>query len=204
MTSNGSNNISTSPAYRIVSISVLTAVTAVFTLLIRIPIAPTRGYINLGDVAIFFTAFTFGPITAMISGGLGTAIADLLSGYAQWAPISLVIHGLQGLAAGLIVRKHLIKFQRIQFQQNSDNAAEFDEYREKGVRKMLINLTAGLVGTIIMVGLYFLSGAALYGIGPAAIEVPGNIIQCTVGFIGGYMLTRAVVKAYPPVSDLFL
>jgi len=199
MTSNGSKNISTSPAYRIVSVSVLTAVTAVFTLLIRIPIAPTRGYINLGDVAIFFTAFTFGPITALISGGLGTAIADLLSGYAQWAPISLVIHGLQGLAAGLIVRKHLI-----QFQKNAANAAEFDEYREKSGRKMVVSLTAGLVGTIIMVGLYFLSGAALYGIGPAAFEVPGNIIQCAVGFIGGYMLTRAVVRAYPPVSDLFL
>lgn len=199
MTSNGSKNISTSPAYRIVSVSVLTAVTAVFTLLIRIPIAPTRGYINLGDVAIFFTAFTFGPITALISGGLGTAIADLLSGYAQWAPISLVIHGLQGLAAGLIVRKHLI-----QFQKNTANAAEFDEYREKSGRKMVVSLTAGLVGTIIMVGLYFLSGAALYGIGPAAFEVPGNIIQCAVGFIGGYMLTRAVVRAYPPVSDLFL
>ncbi len=194
-----SKNISTSPAYRIVSISVLTAVTAVFTLLIRIPIAPTRGYINLGDVAIFFTAFTFGPITALISGGLGTAIADLLSGYAQWAPISLVIHGLQGLAAGLIVRKHIIKFR-----QNADNTAESDEHREKGGRKILISLAAGLVGTIIMVGLYFLSGAALYGIGPAAFEIPGNIVQCVVGFVGGYMLTRAVVKAYPPVRDLFL
>jgi uncharacterized membrane protein len=202
MTSNGSKNISTSPAYRIVSVSVMTAVTAVFTFLIKIPITPTRGYINLGDVAIFFTAFTFGPIIALISGGLGTAIADLLSVYAQWAPISLVIHGLQGLAAGLIVRKHLIQFRKN--AANAANAAEFDEYREKSGRKMVVSLIAGLVGTIIMVGLYFLSGAALYGIGPAAFEIPGNIIQCAVGFIGGYMLTRAVVRAYPPVSDLFL
>ncbi len=188
-----------SPAYRIVSISILTAVTAVFTLLVRIPVAPTRGYINLGDVAIFFTAFTFGPVTALVSGGLGTAIADLLSGYAQWAPISLIIHGVQGFLAGLIVRTYLIKVNR----DRSGSEAEVTFIQQRRRTFAIIGL-AGIVGTVVMAGLYFLAGASMYGFGPALVEVPGNIIQCVVGFTGGFLLNKTVVKAYPPVRDLFL
>ena len=44
------------PAFRIASIAIMIAVTAIFTTIIRIPTAPTRGYLNFGDVAIFFTA----------------------------------------------------------------------------------------------------------------------------------------------------
>jgi len=76
---NKASALTVSPAYRIMSISVLITVTAVFTLLIRVrvPKVPTRGYINLSDVAIYFTAFTFGS-TALIAGGLGTAIGRLV------------------------------------------------------------------------------------------------------------------------------
>ena len=192
------SGITVSPAYRIVSISILTAVTAVFTLLIRIPIAPTRGYINLGDVAIYFTAFTFGPITAVITAGLGTAIADLLAGYAQWAPISLFIHGLQGFFVGMIVRKSIVRLQ-----QRLDADKTEDEKGKKYRISFPVILLAGLVGLVIMVGLYFLAGAALVGFGAAAVEVPGNIIQCIVGTAGGLLLMKPVMKAYPPIRDMF-
>ncbi|NQT60923.1 MAG: ECF transporter S component [Bacteroidetes bacterium] len=193
------SGISVSPAYRIVSISILTAVTAVFTLLIRIPIAPTRGYINLGDVAIYFTAFTFGPVTAVITAGLGTAIADLLSGYAQWAPISLFIHRLQGFFAGLIVRRSIIRMQ-----QRIENDEAENESGNKYRISIPVILLAGFIGLIIMVSFYFLAGAALVGFGAAAVEIPGNIIQCVVGTVGGFLLTKTVIKAYPPVRDMFL
>ena len=50
----------------------------------------------------------FGPWVGAIAGGLGTGVADLLGGYAQWAPLSFLIHGLQALLAGLIARqRHL-------------------------------------------------------------------------------------------------
>lgn len=186
------SSITVSPSYRIVSMSLLTAVTAVFTLIVRVPIAPTRGYINLGDVAIFFTAFTFGPVTALVSGGLGTALADLLAGYAQWAPITLVIHGLQGLIAGIIVKYGF--FQPVQNGRIEERAGRF----------MLMIIAAGIAGTVIMVGLYFLAGAVMYGAGAAAVEIVGNLIQCIVGIAGGYLLNRAVTKAYPPVQNLFL
>jgi uncharacterized membrane protein len=43
----------------------------------------------------------------MVAGGLGTAFADVALGYAQWAFFSFIVHGLQGAALGLIIRKRL-------------------------------------------------------------------------------------------------
>ena len=91
-------------ALRISLLAVTTALVAVFTMLVRVP-TPTGGYINLCDVAITFIAYTFGPITGFIAGGLGTALADALGGYMQYAPISFVVHGLEALLVALIVRK---------------------------------------------------------------------------------------------------
>ena len=90
-------------ALKVAVVAVLTAVVVVFTLVVRIPTA--KGYLNLCDVAIVFIAFTFGPWSAFIAAGLGTAIADLISGYAQWAPISFVVHGIEGFLVALIVRQ---------------------------------------------------------------------------------------------------
>ena len=175
----------TSPAFRVSSVAILTAITAVFTLVVRIPIAPTRGYINLGDVAIYFTAFTLGPVTAMIAGGLGTGLADILGGYPQWSIISFFIHGIQGFAVGAVMRGAI----GLASEQTS-------------LSRLRI-FFAGLLGTSIMVLLYYLAGAAMTGFVPALAEIPGNIIQNVVGVIGGLLLTRAIYRAYPPVRDFY-
>jgi len=50
------------PRARIVAIAaVMIAVTAVFTLLVRIPIPATQGYVNFSDVATYFAAFASAP-----------------------------------------------------------------------------------------------------------------------------------------------
>jgi len=227
--SNPETDQAVSPALRIAMAAVLTAVTVVFTFMVRIPIAPTRGYINLGDVAIYFTAFTFGPITALIAGGVGTALADLLAGYGQWAPISLVIHGAQGLTAGLIIRgavknrrRRTVKAERKQKTQktqktantnteftenNAQNNAESHAEKSEGKTSMSILprygiITAGIVGTIIMAGLYFLAGGMMVGYQAAAVEIFGNIMQNVVGVILGALLSAGIYKAYPPVERL--
>ncbi len=167
-------------AFKIASIVILSAIVTIFTVVVRIPIAPTRGYINLGDVAIFFAAFVFGPVTAFIAGGLGTALADILGGYAQWAPISFVIHGLQGFLVGIIY--------------------SFFVKEESGrVNIFWQALFCFLAGSIVMVSGYFLAGVLMVGPGAALVEVPGNIIQNLAGAVGGLLLSAAVEKAYPPV-----
>ena len=170
-----------SPAFRIASLAILTALTAVFTYMVRVPIARTGGYLNLGDVIIYFTAFTFGPVSALIAGGLGTAITDLISGYSQWAPISLLAHGLQGLVAGLIASI---------------------PWRGKVTTFNPFWLAAAVAGTIVMAGGYLVAQILMLGIGAALFELPWNLLQNLIGVVGAIPLTIAVRQAYPPVTKL--
>ena len=197
MNNENSTGIQHLPAFRIATLAILIAVTTLFTYIIRIPVAPTRGYINFGDVSIFFTAMIFGPITALITGGTGTALADLISGYSQWAPFTFLAHGLQGLAIGLVIKagRHITSGRK-------DAAGPAQSPAQRGgIRKpgLLTLLTAFLAGTVVMAGIYFLTGGLMVGFAAAAVEVPGNILQNLAGVLVGTPLALAVWKAYPPI-----
>lgn len=153
-------------------VALMSALIFVLTVLPHIP-TPIGGYVHLGDVGVAFSALAFGPLPAAIAGGLGTALADISSGYAQFAIISLLVHGLQGLAMGAIVFK----------------------------KQTALTLTlAVLVGALIVVGGYFLGELALYGAASALTEIIPNILQGLVGGIIGAPLYLAVRRAYPPLA----
>lgn len=82
----------------------LAALVLVVTRFSAMPIMNGQGYINLGDVTILFAAALLGPAAA-IPAALGSAMADLWAGYAQYAPATFVIKGLVALVAGLIISK---------------------------------------------------------------------------------------------------
>ena len=92
---------------RLVVIALFAALTAVATMCISIPIPATNGYINIGDTVVFITALFFGPLAGALSGGIGSMLADLLLGYAHWAPFSLLIKAAEGAVCGLIAYKAL-------------------------------------------------------------------------------------------------
>ncbi len=161
---------------RIVVLAATMALTAVLTALVRVPIAPTKGYIHLGDVGVYFAAFAFGPVVGLLAGGIGTAIADVTLGLAHWAPLSLLIHGLQGLLAGEL------------------------GYRA-GARRQ--GLAWGL-GAVAMIGGYFLAEVVLYGMGAALVEVLPNAIQVMVGGLVAIPLTAAIRRTWPPIDGLGL
>lgn len=171
-------------ALRIALMAVLTAVVVVFTLMVRVP-TPIKGYISLCDVVIVFSAYLFGPWVAAIAGGLGTGIADLIGGYAQWAPLSFVIHGLQGLLIAVIARSGL-------------------KTGVPGDAKLMKLIFAGVVGMLVMAGGYYLAGGILYGFEAALVEIPLNLMQSGVGVVLGITVSRSVLKAYPPVRSLAL
>jgi uncharacterized membrane protein len=174
------------PVTKIAIAAILTAVTCIFTSIVKIPVPLTRGYVHPGDVAIYFAAFAFGPITALLAGGIGTALADLLSGgFAHYAPISLVVHGLQGLVAGLIAGRLLRT-----------------ENRNPGLL-LLTLLLAGLAGTAVMCGGYLLAETFMMGFPAALSELLPNIGQNVVGLVFGFALSLAVRKAYPPVRNIY-
>lgn len=162
-------------AIRIAIAAIMIAVTAVFTILVRVPIPATQGYFNFSDVAVYFSAFAFGPVLGLIAGGVGTAIADLIGGFPQWAVLTLLAHGLQGLVAGLLGRG-------------------------KNLPGLIV---AWLAGALVMMAIYFLGeGLILTGWGPALVELPANLLQNVVGALVGIPLFYAVRKAYPPVTRM--
>lgn len=201
------------PAFRIATLAILIAVTALFTYIIRIPVAPTRGYINFGDVSIYFTALIFGPFTAFITGGAGTAIADLISGYSQWAPFTFLAHGLQGLMIGMVARAgrrlsrgpkghgELLRAPKDRGEGATEKTSSASADMSPPPKRpgILTLLLAFLSGTIVMGGIYFLTGGVMVGFAAAATEIPGNILQNLAGVFIGTPLALAVWKAYPPI-----
>lgn len=54
------------------------------------------GYFNIGDVAIMVTAVLLGKNSGFAAGAIGSAIADISSGYYIFAPVTFIIKGLEG------------------------------------------------------------------------------------------------------------
>ena len=82
------------------------------TLFIRVPL-PSRGYFNVGDVAVVFAGLTLGRalgkgvpgfLWAAAVAGLGSATADILSGFAVFAPLTFAAKGLEGGLAAIAAR----------------------------------------------------------------------------------------------------
>lgn len=55
------------------------ALVCVSTMVIQIPIP--LGYMHLGNCCILLVSVYFGNMTGMLAGGIGSCLADLLSGY---------------------------------------------------------------------------------------------------------------------------
>jgi uncharacterized membrane protein len=139
-------------------IGLLTALVTVATMAIKIPITATGGYVNLGDSMIFLAAILFGWRYGMIAGGLGSALADILGGYGQWAIPTLIVKGLMGLIVGKIA------------DQDNDKVLN------------LRNILSLICGILWMTLGYYLTGAVMLKsfIVPLS-EAPFNLIQGSIG-----------------------
>ena len=149
--------------YKTVQAALFAALTCVATMLIQIPVPSTGGYLNLGDAVILLGALLLGPAYGFAAGGLGSMLADLLSGYAQYVPGTLVIKGLCALTAALLWKK----------------------LQPLSLRSPLPVLAVACVSAeLIMVIGYFVYEAFLLGYGLAAIAaVPGNLLQAGAGVL---------------------
>jgi len=137
---------------------IMAALVAVATMLIQVPTPLTRGYINVGDSMVMLVAVLFGPTIGAFAGGFGSAMADLITGYAHWAPFTLVIKGVEGFVIGYLTSKK-------------------DDFTTI--------LLATILGGALMVLGYFFVEVYFYGWGGAIAEVPGNTLQAVTGIIVG-------------------
>jgi uncharacterized membrane protein len=153
--------------------AVMTAVTAALTMVVSIPFPPTRGYFNLGDAMVMLAGLLFGARLGGVAGGVGSAISDILLGYAYFSPLTLFIKGTEGFLTGLIGNR-------------------------KGLRFKISGVVAGAIA--MLVG-YFSVETPLYGVGPALAELVGiNSLQVLSGAIVSLAISQAVLRAYPDIK----
>ena len=150
--------------------ALLAAITCVATFVIKIPSPATNGYFNLGDCFVLLSGWLIGPVYGALAAGLGSALADILSGYVQYAPATFVIKALMAAAAYFVVK-----------------AMSKNPFAGK--------ILGGIAAETIMVLGYFGYEAVILGYGIAAAgSIFSNVMQGIVGIIAGTAVTTAIEK----------
>ena len=140
----------------------LAAVVAVMTAAIKLPVPATGGYVHPGDGAIFLAACLMGPWAA-VPAAVGSALADLLGGYAVYAIPTALIKGALGWIAGRLI---------------ADG-------------RLLRNAMVFVLCELVMTGGYFAFEWMMYGAGAAVGAVVPNLIQGAAGVILGGLMSGA-------------
>ncbi len=161
---------------QLVVASLFAALCCVSTLVIQIP-TPTGGFVNLGDTIILLSACLLSPVYAVLSAGIGSMLADLLAGYAQYALATFVIKALMALAACLV------------FSVTSKISTK------KKWLSPIFTIIAGICAEIIMIASYFVYEAFIlsYGMGAIASVLP-NTMQGAAGIAGGTILCEIISR----------
>ena len=150
---------------KIITASMLATLTFVATVIIKIP-SPLNGYINLGDALILLTGYLLSPTYAFLSAGIGSALADLYSGYFVYLPITFIIKGTMGLVFSLCCSS-------------------------KGALK---NTLFAVICEIIMIVGYYTFEGFLYGFIPSLVNVVPNVVQGLAGIVIGLILIKVFSK----------
>ena len=146
--------------HKLVLAALFAALCTIMTMVIQVP-SPVQGYVNLGDCAVLLAAWVLGPLYGGAAAGVGSMLADLLTGYAHYAPGTFVIKLLMAAAAGLLFRALR---------------------REGRVRLLPAQLVSGALAEALMAAGYFGYACLWLGKGlAAAASVPGNIVQGAFG-----------------------
>jgi len=153
----------------------LTVAVTVITYLIKIPL-PSKGYFNFGDIAVVFSGLFLGWRGGAVAGGIGSALADIVGGFAVFSPLTLLAKGLEGMICG--------------FARGG-----------KGVIFFVFNI----IGVLMMVAVYYFGeySIPIYGgVGAAISELIPNLIQAVGGAIGGIILFRMIDKYISVNKDI--
>lgn len=146
---------------KLTTCAIFAAIICVVTTFVAVP-APAIGNVNLGDIFILCSAWLLGPLGAL-SAGIGACLADLFSGFAIYAPATLIIKALMAL----VCYYSYISFAKI----------------------TRLNFISRLISAILAEGVmvlgYFLYETVIYGFTAALASVPFNLIQGSVCLIIG-------------------
>ena len=156
---------------RTVVSALMAALTCAATMVIKIP-SPLNGYLNLGDCIVLVAGWMLTPTYGFLAAGLGSALADLFSGYVTYAPATFLIKGLMAIIA---------------------------YYGFKVFHKKLGNIPSriisGVAAEIVMILGYYVFEGFLYGFVPSLVNIPANSMQGIAGLIVGIVLMAMFEKS---------
>ncbi len=147
------------------------ALTCLATMVIRIAIPATNGYIHLGDCMVILSGICLGPVYGVFAAGIGSAMADFLGGYMIYIPITFVVKGLMAFAAAII----------------------FHKLADKVVSPALRTIFSGLACTLLLVLGYFVFEYPMYG-SAAIVSIIPNLIQGLSGLVLSSLLVPSTIR----------
>ena len=163
---------------KLVLAALLAALTAVATMIIRIP-TPTQGYIHLGDGMVLICGILL---------GIGSMMADLIGGYMAWVPGTFAIKALTALLGGWLYHRMAGKGMNTI------------------TRVVLCGIPAEIIMVlgyfVYEVGMEVVMGSSM-GAAAAAVVlgVPMNIVQGIAGIIVGVVLLPVLSHASAEMGE---
>lgn len=97
------SRVSSKKTNELVLTGLMTALVTIATMFLMVPVPFTSGYIHLGDSMIFISVLLLGWRKGGFAAGVGSMMADLFVGYANWAPWTLVIKLLMAVIMGICI-----------------------------------------------------------------------------------------------------
>lgn len=155
----------------LVTSALFAALICVATMVVKIP-TPLKGYINLGDCMVLVSAFLLPPVYSFFAAALGSALADIFSGYFVYAPATFIIKGLVALSAFFVFRM-----------------------LSKKTKEEVAEIFSGIVAETIMVIGYYIFEGFMYGFVASAVNILPNVFQGVAGIVLGVILIKIFRKA---------
>lgn len=163
--------MNTTKTKRIVITALFAAITCVATMIIKIP-SPLKGYINIGDAIVLLCGWLLPGSYAFLAAGIGSALADVLSGYIVYASATFIIKGFMAL-----LTLYLSKLM------------------DKKVNPIISRIVSGITAELSMIFGYFLFEGVLYGFVQSAVNIPANAVQGVVGIALALIILKALEKS---------
>ncbi len=162
-------------ARQIAFTAVFAALCFVGTVVLTVPLP--YGYLNVGDLFVLLAGWCLGPLYGFAAAALGSAAADILSGFALYAPVTFFVKGVDALVAYFAWKGLSILF--------------------RGRWDMLSRVISASVAEGCMVLGYFVYESFLYGIAGAAASLSGNALQALAAVVCGTILAACLRKLSP-------
>lgn len=139
----------------VVMLAMMMALCCVLTVFVQIPMG--NGYVNFGDAVIFLAASLLGPVAGAIVGGIGSALADIFSGYVVYAAFTLVVKAAEGFVCGWAYKRLF--------------------HTQKWVVRRILSM---VLGSLCVIAGYFFTDFILYGIAAGCLSLLSSLIQVSV------------------------